>query len=213
MEAFIGSLKTLLEIAGSVSGILIAVFAYLGLKQLKIAKDSITISSKRDAYKVTADKVGAFGDHIIPIINDLDEKITKKKITFFSEAEVQIEEKGFRVKTPQGEKHAKDLMSLSADLTIVFNTLEAFAIYFTSGVASEELAFTSVGMAYCDSVKKYLPAIIMASENGKYYNHLLRLFSRWNKRISKMNLMKSEKEIQKQLAKINDTSITPIGVE
>jgi len=134
-----------------------------------------------------------------------------RKKYFFSEAEVQIEEKGIRVKAPQDEKHVKDLMSIAAELTCLFNTLEAFAIYFTSGVASEELAFTSVGVAYCDNVRKYLPAIIMASENDKYYKHLLRLFSRWNQRISKMNLLKSEKEIQKQLAKINDTSITPIG--
>jgi hypothetical protein len=216
MQTFIESLKTFLEIVNWISGILIAVFAYLGLQQLKIAKDSITISSKRDAYKITADKVGAFADHIIPLINDLNEKVEKKKITFFSETEIKIEEKRIRVKTPKGEKHAKDLVSISKELSCLFNALEGFAIYFTSGVASEELAFTTVGIVYCESVKTYLPAIIISSENNKYYKHLLGLFFRWNKRISKMNLMnvlKSQKEIQQQLEKINDTSITPIGTE
>jgi len=83
MQTLIESLKTFLEIANWVSGILIAVFAYWGLQQLKIAKDSITISSKRDAYKVTADKVCMFGDHIIPLMIELDEKVAKKKILFF----------------------------------------------------------------------------------------------------------------------------------
>jgi hypothetical protein len=211
MQIFIENLKTFLEIAYWVSGVLIAVFAYLGLRQLKIAKDSITISSKRDAYKITADKVAAFGDHIIPLLHDLNEKITKKEITFFSEAKVQIDEKEIHIKVPQGEKHVKDLISITTELTYLFNTLEGFAIYFTSGVASEELAFTSIGMAYCGCVTKYLPAIIMASESGKYFRHLMKLFLCWNTRISKMNLLKSEKEIQEQLANINDKSITPIG--
>jgi hypothetical protein len=183
------------------------------LQQLRIAKESITISSKRDAYKLTADKVTWFAEHIIPLINNLKEEIEKKEVTFFSESKVKIEEDKISVHTPSNEKSAKDIVEIFGELTTLLNALEAFAIYFTSGVASEELAFSSIGSAYCRCVREFLPAAVLLNDNKKNYENLLQLFIRWNSRIDKLDLLKNQKEIQKKLRKINDESITPIGIE
>lgn len=213
MQTFIQNLSTVLEIANWIGGILIAIFAFKGLQQLKIAKDTIAISSKRDAFKLTADEVSLYLNHVIPLFDALDERIKNEKITFFAEAEVKINEKEIGVNFPKGEKHIMDLISIAGEIVKLLNALESFAIYFISGVASEELAFTSVGTTYCSSVKKILPVIVLLNDNKKNYKNLLKLFYLWNSRLEKLDLLNNKKAIEKKLKSLSDTSITPIGVK
>jgi hypothetical protein len=92
----------------------------------------------------------------------------------------------------------------------VANALEGFAILFTSGVASEAVAFSSVGVTFCYTVKQYAPVIVPLAER-EHYQHVLQLFLLWQTRITKAQLIREQVKIADQLLKTQEHHINPIG--
>ena len=92
------------------------------------------------------------------------------------------------------------------------NSLEGFAIYFESRVASEQIGFVTTGKAYCGIVTELMPLIIDEFSDG-YYKNTLALFMTWNNRLTKEKLEFERKEIERKLSSTPTRQILPIGTE
>ncbi|WP_319482473.1 hypothetical protein [uncultured Draconibacterium sp.] len=212
------TLKDFLEIIYFVSGPIIAFLAFKALGQIKEAKrqvaetrESRIISSKREAYKIAADKCDYFASKIIPIINNLDKAFKENEFTFFENSIVEMTKDGYSVKPYFKDKDEIDRVFALPCLEL-FNRLESFSLFFTSGVAEDNIGYLTIGHTYCNTVRKYLPMIIILSDN-KHFANILILYKTWNSRIEKEKLEKEKKRIDDELVKNKDFKIKSIGTE
>ena len=51
------------------------------------------------------------------------------------------------------------LRATSKEFMELFNPMDAFALFFLSGVADEQVGFAFTGAWFCDSVRSYLPEV------------------------------------------------------
>ena len=202
-----------LEIINYCATIVLVIVAIIGLKQLKISKETRKITSKREAFKIAAEQCTYYMEKIIPEINDLDELIRKKEIDFFNKSKVKIENDKLSL-IPHSDNKSLDKLIDKAltEVMTVTNMLEGFSLYFVSGVASEEVGFNTVGNTFVYSVKKYLPFYISMSQ-GSGYKHTMTLFMNWHKKLESEKLNKEKKKIEQKLKESKSISIKPIGTE
>lgn len=236
--------KSLLENIYLISGPILAILGCLIFYQIKLAKKSIELAdqqimeakkylrtiSKREAAALAAKQVEIFMEKIIPMGNQIYNK--KEEIDFpkfngeiknFTNDELKEWDKDFT--RSFSEKMLKlDLLDIQ-----LINFLEGFATYFTKGIADEEIAFSSVGRAYCNYVESYYPqiSITRGSNNpNKHYNNLIELYKIWNSRLDKFKiedeLKKKQQKIKeelkdfeniKQQASKKEITIKPLGTE
>src|SRR5271157_4228614 len=149
---------------------MIVIVGCVGLYQLKISRDTARLNARRDSLRFAATQADYYHSHIIPLQNTLDTVIKENEIKLFEKASVDIKDNTIRIRPNlESDELIKDLekiKTISKELTQALNAMEAFAVFFISGVADEAVAFSSVGKTYCGSVLDYLPIIIPISENG-----------------------------------------------
>ena len=211
-------IKVSLETLYYLAGILLLVVAWKGLGQIREAKNQVkeskkarTLSSKREAYKIAADKCEYYMNSIIPLQDNLNKAIEDQGITFFKNWTAEIE--GNVIKKNKGTIRNDEREKVMALPTLqVFNSMEAFAIFFTSGVADENVAYLTVGRTYCETVKRYLAFLADLSDDG-YFKNVLTLFLTWENRFEKERLEKERVLLDAKLNKTTTTTIQPIGVE
>ena len=212
MTQDIDSLRKWLELGYFASAPLLAVLAAWGLRQITVTKNNARTSAKRESYRLAAEQCHRFNEAIIPKMNHYDDVSKKIKWDLIDKADVQILDNGFKVKASVGKlDDALDPRILAA--LEVLNSLESFAIFFTTGLADEQLAFSSVARTYCLQVKEMLPLVATLSEGTGEYRHLLRLFFLWNGRLNKSKLLLDKQRIEKRIKEIGGRTVTPLGLE
>ena len=204
----------------------------LGLaeQQIKEAKNYLRTTSKRESASLAAKQIDLFLEKIIPIGNKIHDKKVEVnypkfegKINNFTKDELFELEKEFLTIFCQ---KMKDLEFLDFQL---INLLEAFATYFTKGIADEEIAFSSVGYTYCDYVETYYPQISFLREYynpNNPYNNLIELYKIWNERLEKYKigseLEKKQSKLKQEIEDIDilsdkfnkeSSKIKPLGTE
>ncbi|HVP36711.1 MAG TPA: hypothetical protein VMT04_06905, partial [Terriglobales bacterium] len=90
-------MRTLLEILYFLSGPLVALFVFLGLRQLKISKDSMRLSAKRESFRLAAERCTHYAEHIIPVINEYDRLLKEKGCEFMTKADIEVSNNDFKV--------------------------------------------------------------------------------------------------------------------
>jgi len=207
--------KNILEIIYFISGPVLAFFAFMALRQISETKKSRIISSKREAYKIAADKCEFFSLHIIPLINNLDDVVRERGITLFKKLKIEITSDKIHV-----EKFLKDneetdkIFSIIPQFLDLANQLDSISLFFVSGIADENIGYLGIGEIYCETVKKYTPLIVLFTrEVPQDSNSLIDLFTIWNARLEKDRLEKEKKIIDIQLRDIKESSIKTIGTE
>ncbi len=213
MEAF----RTVLELIYFASGPLLVIIAGFGLRQLKIVKDASRLQATREALSLSAERCDHYVSHVIPLINKLDLAINKNDIKYFSMFKVIIDRDKIRI-THNCSKEVL-IQELTKTKTIypqicaALNAMEAFSVFFTSRVADESVAFSSVGGTFCNSVHNYLAFIMTISGLDAHFKNLLKLFLLWNARIEANKLEQDRQKIDKELSKFENNFIRPIGTE
>ena len=202
---------SILEIAYYLSGPALVIIVAIGLWQLKIAKDTAKIAAKREALTIAADRCEYFLRTIMPLVDDFDNALEKENVTFFDNAKIEIEGNEITIDASCSEADFDKLQNMTDKGLSVYNSLEAFASFFTSGVADESIVFDSIGHSYCETVKQYLPDILPLCENGKNYRNLLSLFFLWNERYERMELLTQKESVESKLKRIKKKFIVPVG--
>ena len=138
---------------------ILVIIALLGLRQIKEARNQVEeskktrkISNLRESYKLASEQCQHYLTNIIPLQNILNNAIKTKGVEFFDKSKVDIKGDKFIVipfyKNEQEFNDVCDLPTLE-----VFNSMEAFSLFFVSKLADDELGYRTVGLTFCSSVK------------------------------------------------------------
>ncbi|WP_407976030.1 hypothetical protein ACJKIH_02115 [Brucella pseudogrignonensis] len=193
------------------SGPILAIVALFALRQIKIAREALKVTSKRDAYRASAEQVRHYLNEIIPEINVLNNSIKDNNIDFFDKANVTYSDKEIKVSAPLSLKNKNELILIIPQINKVLNGIESFSLVLVSGVASEEVVFSSVGMTYVNTVKRLMPFISFVYESG-YYKNTIILYKKWSDRIELLEAEKNYNDVLKKQSNVNIDKIIPIGV-
>ncbi len=180
---------------------------------MTITKEATRLSAKREAFRLAAERCEYYLNHVIPALHTLDCAIKDKGITLLEKTKVKIEGNSIQTESSATNEDLDDLISIGVEIATAFNTLEGFAIFFTTGVADERVGFASVGHTFCNSVRKYTPILALLFDDGKHYQQIRQLFCLWNSRIDSIELSKAKENVEERLRKINERAIVPIGTE
>ena len=210
--------KDILEIIYFLSGPALVIVAFMALAQIKVAKSHVeeqkraaTIGAKRDSLKVAAEQIKDYSTNIIPMINELDKKISKGGVKFFDNSETFISDDGIRVKPSTDTEDIKSVMPILEVFTKTMNAVEGFATFFVSGVADEKIAYRSLSTTFCDTLKKNMPLIVMLSSDANSYSATLTLFSIWSNRLDAEDLEKQRVELEDKLKNKQEKTIKIVG--
>lgn len=211
---FFDSSKSILENIYFLSGPIIALFAVAGVFQLFLTKKAIKINSQRESANIAAQQVREYSTNIIPLINKYNFALRKEKIK-----PVDIELGPFRrsyLEKKLGKERVREIQIERLRTTIflleMLNSLEAFATYFTKGVADEEIAYPSIGKTFCFTIESHFFDIGCCRKEEDYsYQNIIELYEIWKGRMKKEKLTKQQKEILKELMNIKSDTVKPIG--
>jgi hypothetical protein len=215
MEIFDSS-KSILENLYYLSGILILISIIIGLIQLSIAKKTLKINSKRDAATLAANQVDIYMTRVIPLHNKLfhyenKEKIERPKVPvgeFTTEALIE------KIGQDEYIKVVKERIKLTSLSLATLNSMEAFSVYFMKEVADEEIAFSSVGRTFTESVESlYFDIASCRDKDSKPFQNTIELYGMWKSKLSKEKLENDKIDLAKQLDAIESISIKPLGTK
>lgn len=215
-----------LSLLVNVGTLIVAAFA---LMSIKVAKDNIVISSKRDSVKYASDLVKFYLNDFVSAssntfkyneeiqINPLRSDFNKRMKEFTDEEfrDIYGDTEAYRIysKLSKMEENHKKLVTMKL---LEMNLLETFSVPFVNGVADEGIAFGSIGASFCFSVEdNWLNyCSVRTRKNGEfnYFNNTIKLYNIWADRIKKFKLENNKTDIEEEILRISDNTIKPIGM-
>jgi hypothetical protein len=205
------SFRNVLEIIYFISSSLLLVVGAFGLKQIRIAKDSSKLNATRESYKLAAEQCTYFLNHIIPLTHQLDALLEAKSIKNTGEVKTHYKDNqvSFEVKL---NKELISCTEVVVEMSKILNSIEAFSVFFTSRVAEEEVAFSSIGRTYCTTLEDLLPIAIAGSRGGeKGYSNLIKLYIAWNHRIEQGNALRDKIKAEQKLNQSITVNLKSLG--
>jgi hypothetical protein len=204
------TLRKILELLYFVSGgPVLALFAFFALKQITVAKQASKIASLRDAYRLAAEQAHSYATEIVPKLNALYRAAKESGFTLFDDAKVTIFDHRVEIERAPGNVDIDKLETIIPVFMEAINRLETFSLFFTSKVADERIAFSSVGATFVFNVKRLLPLLVISANNGNHEN-VMRLFLLWNRRIEMQKLEREKGSIEAQLRGMKPKELYPI---
>ena len=153
LVTWFGYARSVLEVLYYISGIAIAVAAFWGLRQLTISKQIAKVNAKREAYKLAADECRHFADVVVPARTSLDILVRDKHLQSFTNKTFSVETGEIKNRNFDMGLLTKEIAGFGTEIVACLNALEAFAIFFASGVADEDIGYRETGRAFCESAR------------------------------------------------------------
>jgi hypothetical protein len=200
-----------LELLYYLSGIVIAIAAIRGLSQLTITREIARVNAKREAYKLAADECRNFAAVVVPLQGTFDAHMQGKNLQSLLNPHFVIE---------NGEiaNHNFNLALLNSEYPIMgyplvsfLNAIEAFAIFFASGVATEEIGYRETGTSFCSYVERLMPAIFMMRSINVRYESTIKLYEIWHGRQEREKISAQMRELESAAKRLPNERIKPIG--
>ncbi len=149
--------------------------------QLELSRKDIVLRSRREALALTFQQCELFATDIIPKTDAIIKELTAKQFkSLFSSGDFPF--------IPQPPEYVlaiwKDT-ALREKIVGLLNKMEAYAMYFVSGLADEEGAFTPTAASFCHCCE-HLSVFIgcYRKDNGiKLYQNIVKLYAMWKPRI------------------------------
>lgn len=206
-------IRAILEIIYFISGPVIAYFAIYVIRQIRVQREASQISARRESYRIAVEQCEIFSTVIYPKIEALEKNIEKKGLEkFLQESKVEIS--GHSISVIYNFDHSNDkqkIIEVSSELKSAINSLKSFALFFTSRVASEEIAFGSVGANFCSVIQKLWP-LIMTIATREEFESINELYIVWQNRIEMQQILVERELLNDRLKSIDNNRINPIGV-
>jgi len=208
-----------IEVIYFISQIIVMVLVGFGLRQIQLAKrqiettkDIFRTQSKRSAIETAVVECRRFAETIIQDKLALDKFCKEKSITYFEKAKFTKTENGFSVDPKDIDKDDLKKLQEAADLiNRIMNGLEAYALFFLSGVADENIAFHTNAKAYIEiteDIFKIFPVIKIEDEDAE---PMKTLYFMWSQRYEAKRLSIEQEEIKKKLSSYKISSVKAIG--
>jgi hypothetical protein len=200
-----GYLRSILEVFYFLAGIVIAVFAGLGLKQISLTKKIATTSAKREAIRFAAERCEYYANTCVPASAELRAEHERLKLTFLNKrlqfSINTVKANNVESKSPVFTNFDRNFYATEFNKMVVVivkhcNALEAFAIPFAARVADDELGYQETASAFCKMVEKIIGMIQILREGGARYESTLTLYERWKNRLIAEDLEGQVKQMQ-----------------
>lgn len=205
------NIKGILELFYFLSGPVIVFIALYGLKQLKISKDTNKLNAKRESFRLAGDQYAKFLEKIIPLVNELDKIVLEQNCKLMN-SKIEIKDNSIILDLDTSDLDIEKFRPLLEKALHIANLMEGIAIFFTTGVAAEEVAYRSIGKTYCHCVKDLMP-IILIGASSKHYENIIKLFFIWYNRIESEKLLIEKEKIGDRIKSLKNKKITPLGLE
>jgi hypothetical protein len=202
--------KPFAELLYFISGIGLAIFAYYGLQQITVLKNTSATQAKRDALRLTSEQCTLYFEKIIPLQNDFHKELKSRNVKFFEGWTVEVKS-GSITASRKSPPNSDGLLDIANNLRFL-NNMEAFAVYFTSRVADEKVAYDTLGKTFLGTIEEVMPYILQCREDG-YYKNIVRLFAIWRARSESEKLLAEKNSIEKKLAAAKTSYHVPIGTD
>jgi hypothetical protein len=219
-------IRSWLELFYFASGIVVMFLIGFGLWQLKLAKDQISLAkdqletsknifktqSKRASVEAAVVECRRFSETVIHDSLALQKFCEDNEITYFDDVVFEKTEDGFRINAKDVKaEHVRKLADAEDIINRYMNGLEAFSLFFLSGVADEEIAFhtnAKTFIQFAEFAFKLIPACQLESEDFKPVKTLYFL---WHKKYEAHKLKIEKKKIETQLSNYKEVKIKAIG--
>ena len=185
----------------------------VALWQIRIAKNALVTSSKREAVTLAADKCKEAAETLIPLHTEL---VTKKLIFLWELKEDKT--CGLRLSNLNEAmtwiENTRPNIEAFASLVNFSNKIESFAMYFANGAADEQIAYPAMGKTFCDWINNIAPVIVWmrkANNCTSYYSSSLSLYKTWSQRMTKEKNCAEILRLKADNKKLSDESRKPIG--
>lgn len=214
--------RAILELLYFAAGVVIAVAAIWGLKQLKLTKEIFRTNTRRESLRFAAERCQYFAEQTVPAWTRMYAEYKRLNLTFLTKPSDWKIEDGEIVKHNFDPRLlATEMAALDVSIVNFLNSVEAFAIPFVAGVADEDLGFQETAMAFCQVVRLTVPAFFhQRSVGAGRYESTIKLFALWNKRLVANALVPAKKHMDnlaKQMEEITKAvekdRIKPIGTD
>jgi len=208
-----------LEILYFLSGIIVMILVAFGLWQLKIAKDQLETTKeifktqcKRAAVESAVIECRRFSETCVQSSLALRKYCIDNEIKYFEQVEFEETDNGFKLGMKKVEKEgALKLVGAEVILNEFINGLEAYALFFLSGVADEKIAFHSNGSTFvelCEIAFKVFPVAKVSDEDAK---PIKALYFMWREKLKANKLKVEQRNIEEKLQGYEDKTLRAIG--
>ena len=212
-------IRSWLELLYFISGIVVMFLIGFGLRQLQLAKEQLTTTkemfrtqSKRAAMEAAVTECRRFSETIIQDSLAIDKYCKENSITYFEDAKFVKTDGGFTVDAKDVKKDDIEKLSNAEDLLNRFvNGLEAFALFFLSGVADENIAFHANAKSYIQLAETAFKLFPMFNVEEDDAEPIKDLYFMWHKKYEAKKLKIKQKEIASKLATYSEKNIKAIG--
>ena len=204
----INVVRSFLEILYFIAGIGLLFVAIKALEQIRLAKNDIKTRVNREAAKEAAVRISHWMDVIIPSMNKLHSYQNKINFEELKCSMERFESEELRSKDSNTQSHSQKALVLIMEdsefrsLTLqVANVVEAFAMYFSTGVADEEMAFMPLSETFCGFVEStfFLYCGTRNQDQLNRWDYTVKLYRVWSQRRIKYDLDAQKNTLAKAL--------------
>jgi hypothetical protein len=210
-HAYYGYVRDSLELLYYIAGIAIAIAAYIGLKQISLTKRIAESNATRESVKLAADQCKYFAEVVVPALTRVVKEYQDKKLTFLSVT------RNFKVHNLElVEATNFDVAAIGKELGQIpiaieyLNFVEAFAIPFAAGVATDDIGFRETAVPFCVGVFYCLPILMYLRITQQVnFPSIMTLFSRWLTRLAKEQMETWAKQLKENLKNMGGPNVPP----
>jgi hypothetical protein len=166
----------------AIAGILLVIVAYRGLRSLGLTKHDIVSRAEREAKSCAIARCEEFAEEIIPMNNPILQKIASAKVPVFVKDPSQVAFDNPPTDQRPAIAWAQSLPEgVYSESIKLLNRLEAWAMYFTSGVADPTVAAAPIGPIFRSVVvQNYAILLLLRSQPGSGgFPNIVMLYEEW----------------------------------
>lgn len=196
----------------------LTIIAGLGLYQIKIAKENAKINAKRESYKLSCQQIEYYLNSIIPKINEMNSATGQAGLKNIGEW-IQFDvangistlslKKGFIKEFREFTDAHESFNDLNALCVSCMNMIESFSAPLAAGLASEEVAFSSVGRTHLNSMKRLHHVLFIVPED--YYRNTKKLYALWYQRAELADIERQSESMKSRIKGYNLNAPEQIG--
>jgi hypothetical protein len=213
LNHYIGLARPILEALYFLAAIALAAFAWKGLKQvtltveqLQLTREIAKTNAKREAYKLAAEQCGFFAEKVVVLWPPFVDECKTKGLSAFVNQKLTIRNGDIEEQSFAEAKVKEERDKCLGTLIPFLNALEAFAIFFASGIAEESVGYRETGHAFCGMTRQIIPFIHLSRKLKRgNYESTVKLFELWTAKLASESLTQARESAVKSLASIETT--------
>jgi hypothetical protein len=207
-----------LELLYFLSGVILIVTVWIGLKQLKIVSEDFKIKNKRASVEKSIEYLNWFATDFIPQTNLFFRKVASEDLQYYKGP--FSDQFLFDVNCKRESKYITAYITFcnENEAMDLLNQLEYFSAALISGLADEELAFNPLGLIYCELVERMYPFYCNVRRNrnedddrSSMFSYTIKLYNIWRKRIDRTKMERKRSILDESISKMPEERIKYIG--